>query len=252
MNSTRLPLARRLAAAHCGETLVRARGEAEIAGVEEAYAIQDRVLAELARGERATAWKVSPPRAGAVPLASPVPPSGVHRSPVCLAAGARTILGIEAEVAFRFREAPPLGANNVAEMAHSIGEALVLIELCETRLADWDEASTLWKLADFQSHGAFVLGTGTANWRAIDFGGQEAIVTVNGAVVARGVGSHPSGDPSALLPWAADHCARRGMPLAAGDVVTLGSWTGMTALAAGDEALAVFPGIGEARLALAR
>jgi 2-keto-4-pentenoate hydratase/2-oxohepta-3-ene-1,7-dioic acid hydratase in catechol pathway len=40
------------------------------------------------------------------------------------------------------------------------------------------------------------------------------------------------------------------MPLAAGDIVTTGTWTGLTSIAAGDEALARFEGIGESRLRL--
>jgi 2-keto-4-pentenoate hydratase/2-oxohepta-3-ene-1,7-dioic acid hydratase (catechol pathway) len=40
------------------------------------------------------------------------------------------------------------------------------------------------------------------------------------------------------------------MPLAAGDIVTTGTWTGLTAVRPVEEMAAVFPGIGEARLRL--
>jgi 2-keto-4-pentenoate hydratase len=53
-----------------------------------------------------------------------------------------------------------------------------------------------------------------------------------------------------MVEWAAKHCSARGMPLAAGDVVTTGTWTGMTPVSPGDDVVARFDGIGEARLRL--
>ena len=237
-----------LAGARRGPDAVRTRG-LRIQGIEEAYRVQEGVLASLG-ASRPIAWKVSPPRAGTEPLASPVPPEGVVASPAVLAVDGRRILGIESEVAFRFRAAPPADAQSVDDLAGSVGEALVLLELCATRLADWDEADALWKLADFQSHEAFVVGGGTRDWRAIDWSRQRARLTVNGELRVDIAASHPCGDPSALLPWAARHCASRGMPLAAGDVVTLGTWTGLTSVAPGDRIVARFDGIGEAAATL--
>jgi hypothetical protein len=44
--------------------------------------------------------------------------------------------------------------------------------LVPARLADWVGASSLWKLADFQSNAALIIGTGMRAWREIDFGAQ--------------------------------------------------------------------------------
>lgn len=212
--------------------------------------MQEEVLARLAPGQRPGAWKVSAPRAGEDPLASPVPPGGVHRSPSRIVPGPCAVLGIEAEIAFRFVEAPH-PARVDRESLCAIAEALVLIELCATRLAHFDSAPALCRLADFQSHEAFVVGGGVRDWRVVDFNQLEVTLRVDGNVVAKARGSHPTGDLPAMLAWAVGHCARRAMPLAAGDVVTTGSWTGMTKLAPGSEAIAAFAGIGEARLLLA-
>ena len=54
-----------------------------------------------------------------------------------------------------------------------------------------------------------------------------------------------------MVAWAVRHCARRGMPLQAGDVVPTGTWTGLTVVRPGEAVTAVFEGIGEARLRLA-
>lgn len=201
------------------------------------YRIQDLVLEALGGRRRASVWKAIPPRQNGAQLASPVPPDRVLASPALLPAPQQGLLGIEAEIGFR------LGAGLQAQ------EALVLIELCATRLADWRNADALWKLADFQSHGAFVVGGGTSAWRAIDFAAEPVEVLVQGERRARRVGGHPSGDPSRLLPWMLEHCARRG-GLQPGDIVATGSWVGIVPAAAGDGILVRFPGIGEARLTL--
>jgi 2-keto-4-pentenoate hydratase len=213
--------------------------------------VQEDVLRRLAPAQRPTAWKVSPPPPGKEPLASPVPRAGIHDSPARLARDARTILGVEAEIAFRFLAAPDAARESIANLS-VITEALVLIELCATRLENCAAAPPLCRLADFQSHAAFVFGSGVSGWRAIDFSRQEVTLRVNGRVAAQARGSHPTGDLAGMLAWAVGHCARRGMPLATGDVVTMGSWTGMTALAPGGEAIATFEGIGEACLTLER
>ncbi|MGH8705711.1 MAG: fumarylacetoacetate hydrolase family protein, partial [Burkholderiales bacterium] len=160
----------------------------------------------------------------------------VWPSPARLTAG-RELLGVEAEIAFR------LGADLQPE------EALVLIELCETRLADWAKAPLLWKLADFQSNAALIVGSGTRAWREIDFAAQRVELWVNGVIKAQAVGAHPAKDPSLLLPWMLGHCAGRG-GLRAGDIVATGSWVGIVKVKPGDDVVARFPGIGEASLRL--
>lgn len=231
-------LAALLLEAHGGGALVDAASEPGPVDLEEVYRVQDAVLRRLARGARPTAWKAIPPRAGGAPAASPVPPGRVLPSPARLGAG-HALLGVEAEVAFR------LGARLEPE------EALCAIELCETRLGDWEHAPPLWKLADFQSNAALIVGSGTRAWRGIDFAALRAELEVNGASVSQAVGGHPSGDPSRLLPWMVEHCARRG-GLQPGDVITTGSWVGIVKIRPGDEVLARFAGIGEARLRLAK
>lgn len=241
------PMIAALAAAHQGR-LVRTSHVDGPSNVMEAYRIQEGVLRSLSNGRRPTAWKIGPARDGSDPLASPVPPAGVHRGPAEIALGDRIVLGVEAEIAFRFGAAPRVDFTRFDEALESVDEALVLIELCETRLADWSEASPLWRLADFQSHGAFVTGSGTRDWRALDYAKQEAELRIDGHIAARGAGGHPTRDLPQMVAWAVRHCARRGMPLEAGDVVTCGTWTGLTVVKPGEEVVAAFDRIGDARL----
>lgn len=242
-------MARLLAGAHRGRAIA-VEANAGPRNVQEAYRVQEAVLRWLAPGSRPTAWKVSPARDGSDPLASPVPPAGVLASPASISAGERIRLGVEAEIAFRFGAAPRVDFAHADDALESVSEALVLLELCETRLADWSVAPELCRLADFQSHGAFVLGTGTRAWRDIDYARQEVEMRINNSIAVRAAGNEARRDIPGMVAWAVRHCARRGMPLAAGDVVTTGSWTGLTAIAPVERVTAIFPGIGEASLTL--
>jgi 2-keto-4-pentenoate hydratase len=235
------PLAAHLIDAHRDGVPFTWRPSLAPASVDEAYCVQAMVLRAIAGDRRPVAWKVSPPRPGAEPLASPVPAAGLRPSGARIAARGPRVLGVEAEVAFRLASDPDPSSGDID--AH----ALVLLELCETRFANWEEADALSRLADFQSHGAFAIGSGTRGIERLDFASQPVELQVAAQAVKRASGGHPTGDLAAMLAWAVGHCARRGWPLAKGDVVTMGSWTGIAPLRPGDEVRAAFAGIGEAR-----
>jgi 2-keto-4-pentenoate hydratase len=220
---------------------------------EDAYRIQDRVLAEIHSEVRASAWKVGSAHPDVEPTAAPIARSVLHESPASLSARGFSIIGVEAEIAFRFsRDLPPRAqAYSGPELADAVAEALVVIEMCDSRLADWRSVEPLWKLADFQMNAALVLGSRVPGWRSVDFAAQPVELWVDGACKVSARGAHPFGNPFRLLPWAAAHVARRSGGLRAGDVVTTGSWTGMELVSPGAEVTARFPGIGEARVRLA-
>lgn len=231
-----------------------AREDPAPADVAEAYRVQDIVLGSLDGGRRPSAWKAIAPQKGSEPCASPVPSTRVLLSPAQVSAARFYMIGVEAEIAFRIgRDLPPRAKPyGEGEVAQAIEEALVLIELVDTRLANWREAPALWKLADFQSNGAFVVGTGVRDWRALDFLTQGVVLEVDGVVRVQATGTHPAGNPCVLLPWLAEHCARRCGGLRAGDIVTTGSWTGIQFVSPAATAVARFPGIGEARVRIDR
>ena len=198
---------------------------------QEAYQVQDAVFARVWPGMRARAWKAGSGGEQFEPTGAPI--ADVHESPARLSAAGMNMIGIEAEIAFR------LGDDA------SVFEALVAIEVCDTRLAGFKEAPALWKLADFQSNSALVVGSGTRAWRNLDFAAQAVELRIGGRTIAAR-GSHPWGNPLRLLPWAKAHCAQRGSALRSGDILTTGSWTGMEFGQPGDEIVARFPGVGEA------
>lgn len=225
-----------------------------LSDLSDAYRVQDHVVRLLAPGARIDTWKVSPPRDEVPPTAAPILPGCRLASPAAVRASDFSLLGIEAEIAFRFgADLPPRGAPySDGDVFAAVGEIVVAIELCDTRLTDWQDASPLWRLADLQIGARLIVGDTRRDWRGIDFARQEAQLFINGELRARARGTHPTVDPTRLLPAIAAHCARYADGLRAGDVVTTGSWTGMTHAAPGDAIRAHFPGIGSAELALAR
>ena len=222
-------------------------GDVVLKSEKDAYRVQDAVFAALWPGARAVAWKAGGPSDKVEPAAAPIPAENLLRSPASVAGATMQMIGVEAEVAFRFaRDLPPRSRPySEKSIAAAVGEALVAIELCDTRLANWKESSGLWKLADFQNNSALVAGSGTRDWQKIDFLRQEVEFTIGGRVRKAG-GAHSFGNPFRLLPWLVAHCAKRGFGLHAGDVVTTGAWTGLEIAKVGDEVTARFPGIGEA------
>jgi 2-keto-4-pentenoate hydratase len=213
--------------------------------VDEAYRAQDLLYARLGKGTRPVAWKVGGPSDEVEPTIAPILPRRVLISPARAAAPDFHVIGIEAEIAFRF--VLDLVLPCVEEgIARAIGDAVVAIELCDSRLADWKSAAPLWKLADNQMNWGLVVGTGTTHWREIDFKSQRAELSVGGAQRVDLIGAHPYGNPFRLMPWTLKHLLGRVGGVRAGDIVTTGSWGGLHFAAPGDEVVARFPGIGEA------
>lgn len=239
-----------LAFAHRRAQQVSTREGPELFRSEDSYAVQDQVWTLLHPGERVIAWKVGAPNVETEPAASPV--LRLHTGPTALPGTAYHRIGVEAEIAYRFgRDLPNrVTAYAFEEIVAAVAEVLVAIELCDTRLADWGTASELWKLADFQNNGALVVGTGTAQWQAIDWRAQRAELVANGHTLVAATGAHPFGDPLRLLPWLVAHCARRTGGLRAGDVVTTGSWGGVHYVRPECEVRARFAGVGEASVSI--
>jgi 2-keto-4-pentenoate hydratase len=213
----------------------------------DAYAVQSEVFAALWPGARPAGWKAGGPSDKVEPTAAPIPPERLLRSPASVAGASMNMLGVEAEVAFRLAKDLPPRARPYSprSVLAAVGEVVVAVELCDTRLANWKKTSGAWKLADFQNNHALVVGSGTRDWQKIDFLKQEVEFRI-GSRIARAKGAHSFGNPARLLPWLVAHCAKRGFGLHAGDVITTGAWTGLELAKVGDEVTARFPGIGEA------
>ena len=228
--------------AHAKRIQLPSSGAAQPRDIAEVYRIHDAVFAGLSKGARPVAWKVGGPSDKVEPTIAPILPGRVFASPAAVRAADFHLIGVEAEVAFRF--------------SGGRFEALVALELCDARLSDWKTAPAMMKLADNQMNWGLVVGSGTAQWERLDFTTQRAELWVGGKRVVEMTGGHPYGNPFKLIEWTRKHLGARAGDfrgdLGDGDVVTTGSWGGMHFASPGDEVVARFPGLGEAVARISR
>lgn len=215
--------------------------------VDDAHAIQDATVAKLS--ESVAGWKVGAPIDGQIVrgalLRSRVFDSGA-RFPAKLA----PMLGIEAEIAFRFdRDLPPRANDYTYDEVKAAVMAFAAIEIVDSRFRDYPNAPLLDRVADCVSNGAFVKGASPANWRDFDLSKLEAVLLIDGKEIVRRVGGHPNVDP--LLPAVAlvNGFARRD-GVRRGAVMTTGTYTGLNYAKPGQTATAVFEGFGNAAVTI--
>jgi 2-keto-4-pentenoate hydratase len=214
-----------------------------------AYAVQDAVAPALGA---VAGWKVGASNPTAEPNCAPLFAALVAPSPARWPASRFRLRGIEGELAFRFGKplpprASPYGEDEVWAAIDTLHPA---IELVESRFADFRVMDKLALLADNGSNGAFCYGAAVRDWRAVDFLRQPASLAIDGQEVASAVGGNAAGHPRRLLVWLANHRARHGGGIAAGDIVTTGTHTGLVFAAPGAAVTVRFAGLGEASLTL--
>ncbi|UUX48525.1 fumarylacetoacetate hydrolase family protein [Nisaea acidiphila] len=221
----------------------------------EAFAIQDSAFALL--GRTPGAWKVggSP---GTDPTAAPIAAAKLYPSGQVLASAEHRNFGVEAEIAFRLgRDLPTRDAPYTPEeLRDAVSSLIVVIEVVESRLQDWPEVDPLWALMDFQANDSLVQGTEIPVPPALDFASQPVRLLFDGAPAFEGTGTFKGGDPFTLMAWLANHAQERtgamaGRGLKAGDVITTGSWNGISFAGPGVAARVEFPGLGEAEMRFA-
>lgn len=213
--------------------------------LEEAHAVQDRVVAALA--ERVAGWKVAVTDAGV--SRGVILGSRFLESPASIAGGGLPLLGVEGEIAFRFHRDLPArqaeyGASEVADAA----DAFVGIEIVGTRFQDYDSAPFLDRTADCMSNQAFVAGTTHSDWQAFDLSHVEVSLEVNGEVLLCRSGGHAAGDPFAPA-VALVNLLRQTVGVRSGQFITTGTFTGLHRSRPGDRIRVSFSSFGDASLA---
>lgn len=207
-----------------------------------AYAVQDIVASQLGA---VAGWKVGGADPKAEPTAAPCPATGVFEAPAAFDGPEWRMRGVEVEVGLRLGRDLP-GAPSRSDCIRAVEALLPVVEIVETRLGDWPESPALAKLADFQSHGALVLGRPSlVDPATLDLKDVRAELAFNGQTVASTRGGNPASDVWHLLAWLAGHAETRGKPLRAGDVITTGSCTGMLFAAPAATISAAVLGLGE-------
>lgn len=190
---------------------------------DEGHAIQDATVALL--NETVGGWKVGFDKSGVMTRA-PIFTGVIHDNGAKVDAKTVPLLGIEAEIAFRFKK--NLAARDTDYSREEVSdavEAFPAIELLNSRYADPGARSQLEKLADCIVQGGIVCGAPRADWKTIDFSQVSIKLSVDDNEITSRTGSHPSGDPVApMVALVNDLRTKKGVR--AGQIVTTGSWTG--------------------------
>jgi 2-keto-4-pentenoate hydratase len=234
-----------------GRRIIRLAPELSPRDEDDAYQVQELVVAKL--GVKVSGWKVGASGPQSPPSCAPLFAGYVVKSPAHLLASRTGLNGVEAEIALRLgRDLPARGQPYDEDEAWDAVESLhPAIEYLDTRFADRKSVPEMALLADNLSNGGFCYGPPAADWHAIDLLKPEATLLVGGREAAHAVGGNAAGHPKRLLAWLANHAAKRGRMLKAGDFVTTGTHTGLVIAPPGVPVVARFAGIGESQLILA-
>jgi len=224
----------------------------------EAYAVQHELLRQA--GSARGGWKATlfDARNG---ICAPIAAQALYDSPARQAparlptrspASSRSpALRIEPEIAFRIGTAlpplPPGHEYSTAQVFDAIGSVHAVLELVTSRYVDEAVVSQLERVADAFMNEGLVVGGAGAGWRSLDPTSLPLVVQVGGREHWRGAARHPVGDPLLPLVCIANHLSALGIGLAAGEIVTTGSFAGAPALVPGEWAEAEFTGLGSVR-----
>ena len=251
-------LADALASAHrTGTSLAVGPWKDVLSDAVQAYRVQDAVGESLGVfGAKAPQyWKSGGASRDVVLTHAPLPPAGVRDGLARFDDMTFHVPGFEAEIALRLGRdvTPEQAAALEVDDAHALIDAMaVSIEIVDSRWERNDDAGAapaLLKLADFQSHGALALGDWLPYVRK-DWSTQACEVRIGDREPIVRTGTHPMGDPAWLLPIWLRHATRDGKTVAAGTVVTTGSWVGLLPIGQGEAATVTFDGIGSLQVHL--
>jgi 2-keto-4-pentenoate hydratase len=209
----------------------------------EAYAIQLATIAEM--GDSVAGWKVAMSQDYDL-LIGILAQSRVFEDGAAISSAPMAMIGIEAEIAFRFaRPLPPRERAYERSEVEAAVTAFPAIEIVDSRFTSYDGTPVIDRAADFMSNGAFIAGAAREDWRAIDLAKLEARLSIDGIEVVRGIGGHASGDP--LIPAIAfSNHFRSSSGVAAGQMVTTGTFTGLQFAQRNSIVSATFVGFGDA------
>lgn len=208
----------------------------------DAYAIQLETIARMRAG--ITGWKVALSKEYDLLMAALIEPRTFDDGET-IPSAQMSIVGVEAEIAFRFDRALPPRETSYerAEVADAV-TAFPAIEILDTRFRDYHAASVIDRAADFMSNSAFVMGLARQDWRSFDLASADVRLEIDGVETVRVTGGHASGDP--LIPAVAlvNHLRRTG-GVPSGYVMTTGSYTGLRFIGKSSSIKATFVGFGE-------
>lgn len=221
--------------------------------LDESYAVQDAAIALWP--DRIAGWKVGrvpdalQARLGQERVAGPVFARHVWPAAAGEVVTFPVIPGgfaaVEAEFVVRVADVDPSRTvYSDADVLALVGDIHIGAEIAGSAMAMINEIGPLAVASDFGNNAGLILGPRIADW-GTTLDAIEIETVIDGATVGRGRASSLPGGPLASLRFLAEHCARRGRPLTAGQLVSTGAATGVHDILAGQSARLVFGDAGE-------
>ncbi|MBP0445742.1 hypothetical protein J8J14_13255 [Roseomonas sp. SSH11] len=224
--------AERLARARGGPPLAELDPALRPASLAEAEAIQNATFHAL--GESPGGWKLG--RQGEHLFSAPIPDSRILVEPGEQPIPMPPVRFIELELALSFpgAMAPAGAAALTVESLPRLARLAVLLELVQPRFEPDLETGPLDRIAEcLGNHGA-VIRTSRAPWSLDMLDAPPPVrLSQDGVVIATREGPHVAAPLRPLLEEWLGRIRREGRGIGAGEVVTLGSLTGMPAIPAG-------------------
>jgi 2-keto-4-pentenoate hydratase len=160
------------------------------------------------------------------PVAGVVLASQVHASGAELRRSEYGRFGIEFEIAVRLQSDVIVqadGSASIESIAAAVDAVCPAIEIVDDRHCDYKTLDVLSLVADNAWNAGIVLGEFKTVWP--DLAAVQGSVYVDGSSEAldQGVGSAVLGHPFVPVAWLAEHLAKSGQALKAGDIVMTGS-----------------------------
>ena len=213
-----------------GGTMAGLPADAQPASIDDAYDVQDALIAKL--GKKAVGWKLAHSAPAALQKSGlKAPPFGRLLDGTLLESGAKIARAkfrlpkLEAEIAFKLGRA--MGRRDKPytrdEAAAAVATTHLAIEAAASRYTDPSQASITAFVADNSASGYLVVGKTVADWRARDFRVGPVKLTLDGKTLAEAAAHESRCDPLLVLAQCASELSRRGLGLKAGDIVTTGS-----------------------------
>ena len=222
---------------------------------DDAYAIQDRILAaKLKGGARVAGYKAgltSHAKMKQMGVSDPV--FGFLVDEFTVADGGEVKVSelihpkVEPEIAFVTRTELRGPGCNIASVLAASDIVLPGIEVIDSRYRDFkfDVKSVI---ADNTSAVRFVVGGHAVDARSVDLRTTGIVLEKNGVPVALGAGAAVLGHPAAAVAMLVNHLGRRGKSLPAGSLVLSGGATEAVSVQAGDHVRLRVQGMGSVSL----
>lgn len=226
--------------------------------LEEAYRIQrayDRKTAERVAGYKiGAASAASQKLVGATePFLATVYESACCESPSLLRRHDFFLPGVEAEYAFEIgMDLPPrLESYTRRDITAAISAVRPVIEICDNRFTDWRSTDLLQIIADNGFFGALVIGQRMEGWRDVALSVNNVVIKVDGEVRGQGCCEAILGNPIDGVVWIANELSKQSIGLTKGQLVPIGTWTGLHFVKSGSSVVAEFGLLGTVQIAFA-